>query len=99
MAKALSIDRGLSMNASVMAKNSVEKAIEMYNSHPSILKINEMGYNSNVFSFKHVSDLNIHVINNVDSSKVYQKDNTPPIPLKANHDICAVVICSGMNKC
>ena len=75
------IDRGL-------AKNLVENSIEIFNSHPRILKINEMGYNSNVFSLKHVSDLNIHdVINNIDSSKAYQNDNIPPIILKENNDI------------
>ena len=72
----------------------------MFDSHPSILKINEMGYNSNLFSFKHVSDLNIHdEVNNIDSSKAYQKDNIPPILLKENNDICATVICSDINQC
>ena len=98
--KNLGIDRGLHVNASSITKNPIEKAIEMFDSHPSILKINEMGYNSNLFSFKHVSDLNIHdEINNIDSSKAYQKDNIPPILFKENNDICATVICSDINQC
>ena len=98
--KTLCIDRGLHVNASSITKNPIDKAIEMFDSHPSILKINESCYTSNLFSFKHVSDLNIHdEINNIDSSKAYQKDNIPPILLKENSDICATVICSDINQC
>ena len=100
MVKTPGIGRGLHVNASSITKNPIEKAIEMFDSHPSILKINEMGYNSNLFSFKYVSDLNIHdEINNIDSSKAYQKDNIPPILLKENNDICDTVICSDINQC
>ena len=85
---------------------SKKKAIEMFNNCPSILKINEMRCNRNVFSFKYVSDLNIHdVINNM--SKAYQKDNIPPILLKdnippkllkENNNTC-VVISLDINQC
>ena len=41
----------------------------------------------NSFSFKSVSENDICVINNIDSSKAYQKDNIPPSILQANVDI------------
>ena len=52
----------------------------------------------NSFSFKSVSENdNICVINNIDSSKAYQKDNIPPSILKANVDIIAKVLHIDIN--
>ena len=50
------------------------------------------------FSFKSVSENDIIcVINNIDSSKAYQKDNIPPSILKANVDIIAKVLHNDIN--
>ena len=52
----------------------------------------------NSFSFKSVSENDIIcVINNIDSSKAYQKDNIPPSILKANVDIIAKVLHNDIN--
>ena len=39
-----------------------------------------------------------NVISNINSSKVYQKDNIPTNVLKENVDICTTVIFSDINK-
>ena len=52
----------------------------------------------NSFSFKFVSENDIIcVINNIDSSKAYQKDNIPPSILKADVDIIAKVLHNDTN--
>ena len=41
--------------------------------------INQNGFTSNNFSFQFVSENDVYrVINNIDSSKSYQKNNIPP---------------------
>ena len=45
---------------------------------PIILKINELGYLHNNFSFHHISEWSIDtMIKNMDSSKAYQRDTVP----------------------
>ena len=39
------------------------------------------------------------MINNIDSSKAYQKNNIPPKVLKDSGDICDIVLSSDMNLC
>ena len=66
-----------------------------------------MGYNKNNnnniknnFDFKFVTDINIrNVINNIDCSKAYRKENIPPKLLKGNIDICELFISSNINDC
>ena len=75
----LDIDRNLYIGNCPISDNLVEKAIKMYNNLPSIIKINKSGFLKDNFSFQHVSDDNIlKVIDSIDSSKAYQKDNIPP---------------------
>ena len=96
----LDIDRSLYVDSVMNIINPVEKAIEMFKNHPSNISIYELGYEQNNFSFHPISELNIHTaINNIDSSKAYQKNNIPPKFLKENSDICAIVIRFDMNKC
>jgi len=79
----------------------------MYKNHPSIIKINSMGYNKNSnnniknnFDFKFVTDINIrNVINNIDCYKAYRNENIPPKLLKENIDICELFISSNINDC
>ena len=78
----------------------VEKAIEMFNNHPSILRINQDGYSQNSFNFEPISESSIYdIISNIGSAKAYQKDNIPPQSLKDNVDICSYVLFSDVNKC
>ena len=96
----LDIDRTLYVNHVTNLKNPVENAILMFNNHPSILSINELGYAENNFSFQAISELSIYnVINDIDSSKSYLKDNIPPKILKENNDICAMVLSCDINQC
>ena len=104
----LNIDRQLHVTNPINTLNPVERAIEMYKTHPSIIKINTMGYNNNSnnndiknnFDFKFVTDINIrNVINNIDCSKAYRKENIPPKLLKENIDICELFISSNINDC
>ena len=95
----LNIDRSLHVTNPIDSPSPVERAIEMYKNHPSIIKILNMGYN-NDFDFKFVTDIDIHsVINTIDSSKAYKKDNIPPKFLKENVDICELVFSSDINHC
>ena len=70
----------------------------MFKTHPSIIKIVELGITVNDFCFKPISEDNIHkIIQNNDSSKAYQKANVPPIILKDNADIRVIIIRSDLN--
>ena len=79
----LGIDRNIHVNHAINLNVSVEKAVLMYENHSSILKINELGYLHNNFSFHHISEESIdNVIKNMDSNKAYQRGNIPPKLLK-----------------
>ena len=96
----LDIDRNLNVNDSAIDDNPVEKAIDMFKNHPSIIKINQAGFLKDKFSFLHVSDdIVVKVINTIDSSKAYQKDNIPPNILKQNNEISALVLTYDINRC
>ena len=93
----LDIDRTLYVDYETNANTHVEKAIEMFKKHPSILKIKELGYENNKFSFQPITEHNVNtMINNIDSSKAYQKRNIPLKLLKLNDDICTIVL---TNRC
>ena len=74
---------------SLLRRNDpVELAIKKYKNHPSIIRIHQEGYSNNKFSFTPISQQDIHdIINNIDSSKAYQKENIPPKILKDNIDM------------
>ena len=96
----LEIDISLHIECTVNSDDPVEKAIEMFNNHPSILRINQEGYSRNSFNFEPKSESSIYdIISNIDSAKAYQKDNIPPQILKDNVDICSYVLFSDVNKC
>ena len=98
--KCLEIDRQLNVSNNFVSDNAVDKAINMFKNHPSIIKINQAGCVRDKFSFLHVSDDNVfRAINSIDSSKAYQKDNIPPKILKENNDISALVLRYDINKC
>ena len=86
--ESLEIDRTLHTTTKVYDNDPVELAIKKYKNHPSIIRIHQEGYSNNNFSFRPISQQDIHVIiNNIDSSKAYQKENIPPRNLKDNTDI------------
>ena len=71
----LDINRGLHINYTVNADHPVEKFIEMYKNHPSILRINQEGFLHNKFSFVQTSESSIlNVISNINSTKAYTND-------------------------
>ena len=78
----------------------VELAIKKYKNHPSIIRIHQEWYSNNNFSFTPISQQDIHdIINNIDSSPAYKKENIPPKILKDNIDKCAMTLISDVNKC
>ena len=88
------------MNRMVNADDPVQKYIEMYKNHPSILRILEEGILQDSFSFLPISGTCIHsVISNIDSSKAYQSNNIPPKVLKDNAGIFITVLSSDINNC
>ena len=98
--ESLEIDRTLYTNNKVYDNDPVELARKKYKNHPSIIKIHQEGDLNNNFSFTPISQQDIHdIINNIDSSKAYQKENIPPKILKDNIDICAMTLIFDVNKC
>ena len=94
-ARSLDIDCNLNISDCLINNNLAEKAINIFKNHPSITKINQ-----DKFSFLHVSNDNVlNVINSIDSSKAYQKDNIPPKILKENNNISALVLTHDINRC
>ena len=94
----MAIDHDLHVNKGINLTDPVRNIIEKFQEHPSIVSINQKMFMPNSFSFKSVSENDIIcVINNIDSSKAYQKDNIPPSILKANVDIIAKVLHNDIN--
>ena len=97
--KNLDIDRTLYTDTSINSNDPVEKAIEKFKNHPSIIRILQEGYSDNNFSFDLISDLDIqNVINKIDSSKAYQKGNIPPQIIKINADIYSMTLVYDVHK-
>ena len=95
----LGVDRELHTLVS-NASDPITKAIEKYKHHPSIIKLNEENFPTNNFKFCEISELTIvKVIEDLDSSKSYQKDNIPPKILKDNKDICATILKTDISRC
>ena len=52
------------------------------------------------FDFQFVSGLHMSkLLQDIDSSKAFQKYDIPPIILKVNEDICSMVLTSDVNRC
>ena len=74
----LDLDRNSNITDCLISDNLVEKAIDMFKNHPSIIKINQAGILSDNFTFQTITNENVlKVINSIDSSKAYQKENIP----------------------
>ena len=95
----LDVDRVLHTNVS-NAFDAVTIAIEKYKYHPSIVKLNQENFSQPNFDFQYISESNmLEVIQGLDTSKSYQKDNIPPKILKDNKDICSIVLTSDVKRC
>ena len=78
----------------------VTRSVEKYKNHPSIIKLNSEHVTNLSFEFEPISESStIKVILDMDSSKTYTKDNIPPKLLKANGDICSIIITPDLNRC
>ena len=52
------------------------------------------------FNFQSVSEKDmLCMIQSIDSTKAFQKNDIPPNILKANEDICSIVLMSDINRC
>ena len=70
--------------------NLITSAIQKYKNHPSILKLDER-LSIVTFNFKtYFRGRMTYIIQSVDTSKAFQKDDIPPKNLKANVDICSI---------
>ena len=94
----LNLNRELHTGVSNSA-DPIISTIQKYKNHPSILKLDER-MPIGTFNFKPVSEKDIkYIIQSVDSTKAFQKDDIPPTILKANEDICSIVLTSDINRC
>ena len=96
--KCLEIDRELYVHKGSYIDDPILNIIEKLKNHPSIVSINQRGYMLNNFSFQFVSDDVVSmVINDMDSSKTYQKNNIPPSLLKVNVDVITSILRDDIN--
>ena len=80
------------------ASDPITMAIEKYNNHPSIMKLNQEGFPTSYFSFEYISENDmLMVMQNLDSSKAFQKDNIPPKLLKKNKDIFSKLLTNDID--
>ena len=78
----------------------VTRSVEKYKNHPSIIKLNSEHFTNLSFEFEPISESStLKVILDMDSSKTYKKDNILPKLLKANGDICSIIITLDLNRC
>ena len=78
----------------------VTRSVEKYKNHPCIIKLNSEHFTNLSFEFEPISESStLKVILDMDSSKTYTKDNIPPKLLKANGDICSIIITPDLNRC
>ena len=98
--KNLDIDRESHTTHVIHSQNLVDNAIKMFIDHPSILRINTSKKDWQTFCFQHTTEISAqNLINNLDTSKSYQKHNIPPKILNVNSDICTRFLCTDINQC
>ena len=92
----LDINRELHTDVST-SSDPVISAIESYKNDPSIMKLNEKMPNL-TFNFQSVSENDmLRMIQSIDSTKAFQKNDFPPNILIANEDICSIVLTADIN--
>ena len=81
-------------------QDPLEKIIEKFKQHPSIIAIMKHRPNKSNFSFSRVAKRSIEsLIKTLDSSKTIQKDNIPTKIIKENIDIMSNIFHEDINKC
>ena len=87
----LAVDRNIDTEAT-NASGPVTIAIEKYNNHPSIIKLNQQNFPKSNFDFQNITESSmLKVIEDLDLDlESYQKDNIPSKILKDNKDICTI---------
>ena len=81
-------------------QDPLEKIIEKFKQHPSIIAIMKHRPKKSNFSFSRVAKRSIEsLIKTLDSSKTIQKDNIPTKIIKENIDIMSNIFHEDINKC
>ena len=81
-------------------QDPLEKIIEKFKQHPSIIAIMKHRPNKSNFLFSRVAKRSIEfLIKTLDSSKTIQKDNIPTKIIKENIDIMSNIFHEDINKC
>ena len=81
-------------------QDPLEKIIEKFKQHPSIIPIMRHKPNKSNFSFSRVAKQSIEsLIKTLDSSKAIQKDNISTKIIKENMDIMSNIFHDNINKC
>ena len=81
-------------------RDPLEKTIERFKQHPSIIAIMKHRPNKSNFSFSRVAKRSIEsLIKTLDSSKTIQKHNIPTKIIKENIDIMWNIFHEDINKC
>ena len=66
---------------------------------PSLSSLSKKGFPPQ-FAFYHIPESHIlKIIQGIDSSNTYQKDNIPPKLLKGNMDICSIIQTNDVCRC
>ena len=78
--------------------NQIDRAIEKFKNHPSILKINEMVSIGREFDFTNVSNSDVDdQMKKLNTKKASTFKNIPPKILKQNTDICSPILLGLIN--
>ena len=78
----LEVDRNIHTEA-INTSDPVTIAIEKYNNHPSIIKLNQQNFPKSNFDFQNITESSmLKVSEDLDSPRSYQKDNIPTKILK-----------------
>ena len=75
----------------------IDRAIEMYKYHPSIILINQKIGNQNKFSFQPVALSDVKEINDINSNKSSSKNSVPPKMTKISTEATANILQKHFN--
>ena len=81
-------------------QDPIERIIEKFKLHPSIIEINKHNHSKPKFSFSAMTKKDIaSLIKSLDSKKAIQKDNVPTKIIKENRDLMSDIFLNSINKC
>ena len=97
--KHLDIDRDLYTEKTIDTSDPLIIAINKYNNHPSILKINDKMEANSSFNFHQISNEDMEMqLSYMNTSKAFQTNNIPPKILKENRDIFSDILSNDFNN-